>query len=229
MTVVGIQLYTKTFFVNTEAVIDIGIYRAHAGGPRQSPETTGTMLVQNQDGFYTGYFAKPVQVATNEDIWISQLDSNRVRASGLDSGVASTGTTYGGAPGASRRGLPRRSSRTRAITFSAKGRAPPARVCPTWRTAACRDSTSRSGSSCTMPRLARRPCCSESPTRTSTWRSSVPLDAGCFRRSTSFSRPASGQRVVVVQPAPPELADSERHHVLQPVLHLRADRQQHGF
>jgi hypothetical protein len=94
MSVVGIRLWTKTFAPNTETVIRIGLYRAIGGEPRQTFETSGAMLVKSQEGFYSGYFAHPVMIASGEEFWVSQFDTNLTRAAGLDAGTASTGTTY---------------------------------------------------------------------------------------------------------------------------------------
>ncbi|MCA8958725.1 MAG: hypothetical protein KDC87_21795 [Planctomycetes bacterium] len=94
ITVVGIRLWSRTLSTNPSELIGIGFYRAVSGAPSTTPEVIGTMLVTNTDDFHTGYFSTPVTVAANEEFWVSQFDSNVVRAAGTSNGVVATGTTY---------------------------------------------------------------------------------------------------------------------------------------
>jgi hypothetical protein len=93
-TVCGFQLYTQVVS-GAAKTMTCAIYRqASATTPLATPAATGIMTVGTAAGFYTVRFTSPVIVPAGQRIWISQYDSNLVRACSLSAGASPALATY---------------------------------------------------------------------------------------------------------------------------------------
>ena len=97
ITVIGVRLFTSTFSTTTDATTGIAFYfGATTNGtmPKTTRESLGEVLVSQTQQFYTGYFAKPLQVTSGHTFWIGQGNSNAMHAAGITSGNPPALPTY---------------------------------------------------------------------------------------------------------------------------------------
>jgi hypothetical protein len=101
--VVGFELFVASATGNVECT-GAALYRedpVRPGFPRTAMEAVGVIAAEPTPGFYRCILVDPVAVAAGEAFWVSQYDTQRVRAADLTAGNPPLGTTCWRRPPAS--------------------------------------------------------------------------------------------------------------------------------
>jgi hypothetical protein len=96
-TVLGFSVYTKTASSTSKPItMDCGFYRKSSGGsvPNSVRATKGPCTVDTGANWYTCVFATPQVVKKDELFWLSQFNSNTIRASSTTNGAKPAIGTY---------------------------------------------------------------------------------------------------------------------------------------